>query len=386
MRDKATGASGGMPAPPHGRDDNEPSRLVGLFTIILTLAGWTVVPLLIKEFEKDVDAWTSNGWRYGFAALIWAPLLMWHAFRRSWPPGLMRAAFVPGLINACAQVAFTLSFYKIDPGLVTFGLRVQIVVVTIAAAVLFPAERRMIRSPWFLIGLVLVVGGTLATAGQSPAFGTQTGLFGIALAMLAGAGYALYAISVRWCMKGYSSISSFAAISQYTAVAMIVLMLFFGEDAGARALDMTASRFGLFVLSAVIGIALGHVLYYLSIARLGVAVSTGIVQLQPFTVGVLSMVVFGEVLSAGQWFSGGIAVSGAVLMVTVQHVMQQRDRARKRLERVAPALDPLSEPMPEPMLEPAAEIAEGPRAERASADVAILEEQHREAQAGPDVK
>ena len=44
------------------------ARGLGVLTVVLTLAGWTIVPILIKEFTGDVDGWTSNGWRYGFAA------------------------------------------------------------------------------------------------------------------------------------------------------------------------------------------------------------------------------------------------------------------------------------------------------------------------------
>ncbi|MAY74307.1 MAG: hypothetical protein CMJ31_06195 [Phycisphaerae bacterium] len=310
-----------------GRD-----RFVGLACILLTLAGWTIVPLLIKMFTDDVDPWTSNGWRYGFAALLWAPLVVVKLARGRLPVGLFRAALVPGLINAAAQVVFTMSFYKIDPGLVTFGLRVQIVAVTIGAAIMFPSERRVIRSPLFLLGVLLVIGGTLVTTAQSIGRGGEDGvavdrtqqIIGILCAMGAGGGYAAYALAVRRCMSGFGAMESFAAISQYTAVAMIVLMLILGERSGLTALDMPAPRFGLFLLSAAIGIAAGHVLYYWSIGRLGVAVSTGVVQLQPFTVGVLSVVAFGERLAISQWFSGSIAVIGAIVMLVVQQTMRQR--------------------------------------------------------------
>lgn len=315
------------------------SRWVGITTVVLTLGGWTIVPILIKEFTTDVDAWTSNGWRYGFSALLWLPLLMWRWKKKTGKPGLMRAAVVPGLINAAAQVCFTLSFYMIDPGLVAFGLRAQIVAVTLGAALLFPAERAVIRTPVFLIGLALLMGGTLTTIGLSGQFGQKAGTLGIVMAMMAGVGYAAYAISVRTCMTGFGSMASFAAISQYTAGAMIVLMLILGDRAGATALDMELPRFGLFLLSAIIGIAAGHVLYYISIERLGVTVSSGVIQLQPFTVAALSFVWFGERLTVSQWLFGAVAVSGAITMIVVQHRVNQRARRALETERAAAAPD-----------------------------------------------
>jgi drug/metabolite transporter (DMT)-like permease len=74
------------------------------------------------------------------------------------------------------------------------------------------------------------------------------------------------------------------------------------------------------VLSAVIGIGLGHTFYFFSIARLGLVISAGVVQLQPITVSIASYFLFGEKLTGWQWTTGLIAVSGAVGML----VMQQR--------------------------------------------------------------
>jgi drug/metabolite transporter (DMT)-like permease len=66
------------------------------------------------------------------------------------------------------------------------------------------------------------------------------------------------------------------------------------------------------------------VLYYMSIARLGVAVSSGVLQLHPFTVGVASYFLFHEVLTVTQWISGLVAVGGALLMLSVQGRLARR--------------------------------------------------------------
>lgn len=313
-------------------EHDKSSWVVGVVTVLLALAGWTVVPIFIKMFTRDVDPWTSNGWRYAFAALLWAPLLLFKWRKGVWKPGLWRAALIPGVINGLAQVCFTLAFYQIDPGLVTFGLRAQILAVTLGAALMFPGERAVIRTPLFLVGLLVLVFGILTTVTQSDDFASRGGVLGVMLAVGAGVGYAGYALSVRSCMKGYGAMESFAAISQYTAGAMVVLMLLLGDEMGATALRMAPDRFGLFLLSSVIGIAAGHVLYYIAIAKLGVTVSSGVIQLQPFTVSALSFFVFGEVLSAVQWTGGALAVAGAVMMLVVQHVVQRRIRAESAAE------------------------------------------------------
>ena len=334
-------------------DDTSPgSTASGIILIFLTLAGWTVVPLLIEEFTGDIDAWTANGWRYGFAALLWMPLLVFKALTGRWRAGLFAAALVPGLINAFAQVGFTMSFYKIDPSLMTFGLRFQMVAVTVGAAIFFPAERRVIRAPMFLAGMGLLLAGIVATAiiqrqqvaaEPSPEADAKAAatLAGVMLSIAAGGGFGAYAIAVRWFMRPFGVMESFAAVSQYTAACMLLLMFVFAEQrpgdllGGGVAIDMTPQRLGLFLLSAVIGIAAGHVIYYASIARLGVTVSSAIIQLQPFTVAVASVAVYGaakEQLTPAQWLTGLIAVAGAIVMLAVQHRVSTRARAEKLAE------------------------------------------------------
>jgi drug/metabolite transporter (DMT)-like permease len=303
-----------------------------LALIVATLLGWSSIPLFIKYFSHQIDVWTSNGWRYGFSALLWTPVLLWGHRARTLPVGLWRAAVIPSIFNAAGQVCFAWAHYKIDPALLTFGLRVQIVFVAVGAAILFPAERRVIRSPAFIAGLVLVFGGTMATVALDHDFGLRATALGIALALASGLFFASYALAVRHFMHGMNSLQAFAAISQYTAAVIVGLMLALGDHASWRGLtlpglspfNLPGREIALLLLSAVIGIALGHVFYYMSIARLGLAASAGVVQLQPIIVGAASPWVFPGTLplSRWQWATGGVAICGATVILIVQHLLR----------------------------------------------------------------
>jgi len=300
------------------------TSFTGIVTITLTLAGWSVTPLFIRHFAGHIDAWTSNGWRYGFSALLWLPVLLLVAYRRKLPTGLMSAAVVPAIVNSMGQVCFTWAHYKIDPGLLTFGLRSQILFAALGAFLLFPAERPIIRAPGYLIGMVLVTVGTAGAVllGEEQVDFGHT--FGVILAIASGFFFAGYGLAVRKYMHGRNSVLAFAAISQYTAIVMVSLMFIFGERFGAGALAMAGTQIMWLLISAVIGIALGHVLYYLSIARLGVAVSAGVLQLQPFGVAIGSYILFREILTVGQWISGFVAVGGAILMLGIQRLITKK--------------------------------------------------------------
>lgn len=298
---------------------------IGTLTIVLTLVAWSSVPLFLRHFVDLIDPWTSNGWRYGFSALLWAPVLVIGLLGGRLKPGLWKAAIVPSIVNAIGQVTFVCAHYQIEPGLLSFGLRSQIIFAAVGAYLLFPAERRVIRSWSYVLGVIVVLVGTSGALLMGKERLDAAATLGILLAIASGLLFALYALAVRKYMRGTNSVVAFAVISQYTAAAMVVLMLLFGRRFGVEAIDLERSEFLLLMLSAVIGIALGHVLYYMSIARLGVAISAGVLQLHPFVVAVASLFLFAEVLTTAQWISGSVAIGGAMLMLTAQ-----RRRARAK--------------------------------------------------------
>jgi O-acetylserine/cysteine efflux transporter len=243
---------------------------------------------------------------------------------------------VPSLVNSLGQIAFTLAHYRIDPGVLTFGLRTQIVFAAVGAFLLFPSERPVIRSIAFLGGILAVSLGTTGAVllGEEPLGAARVS--GIVLSIAAGLCFACYGLSVRRFLADVRSIYAFAAISQITAAAMVVLMIAFGERSGAVVLDLPPDQVLLLLLSAVAGIALGHVFYYASLARLGVAVTASVLQLQPFLVAVGSAMLFGERLVAAQWTGGGIAVAGAVLILTAQQRLATRREKGRPSEESRP--------------------------------------------------
>lgn len=313
-----------------------PSAALGVLTVVLTLAGWSSVPLFLRHFADVIDPWTSNGWRYGFSALVWLPVILIAMARGGgrMPRRLWIAAIVPSIVNAAGQVAFTYAHYVIDPALLTFGLRSQLIFVAVGAWIMFPRERAVIRTPGYLLGAALLIFGMIgvllmdnraADAHAAGIRGSSTAhLWGTLLAIGSGMLFAAYGLAVRKYMHGVNPVLAFATICQYTAAALIVLMLILGERSGATVLRLPANQIVLLLVSALIGIAVGHVFYYISIARLGVAVTAGVLQLQPFLVAVGSMTMFGERLTNWQWAGGCIAVIGALLMLGVQWLVSRQ--------------------------------------------------------------
>ena len=300
-------------------------RWVGTMCILGSLFGWSSIPLFLRYFTGLIDGWTANGWRYAVSAVLWMPVLFAGLARGTLPKGLWRAALVPSALNILAQIAFGLAPYYVSPGLMTFSLRLQVIFVTVGAAILFVNERRIITSRGFLVGMSLVILGTLLTIALAPGgLGKGSGwgpnpALGVTLSILAGLGYAAYALAVRKCMHAIPPITAFAAVSVLSAAGIFAVMLVFAPRGGMVVFDLSGKHLFLLALSSIIGVGLGHTFYFISIARLGLAVSAGVVQLQPIFVSIGSMYLFQEVLTSAQWAMGVVAIVGASIMLYTQH-------------------------------------------------------------------
>ncbi len=307
--------------------------LAGICFVTGTLLGWASILLFLKHLVPFLDAWTTNGWRYGVSALLWLPLLLTGVRRGTLPKGIWWRAIPASLFNCAGQVLYAKMPYYIGPGLGGFLIRVALVSSTFGAFVLFADERVLLRSRLFWVGMTAIVAGSIGTVflGHAP-IGSATAT-GILLGATSGAFFGLYGVSVRYYMRGIPSMTSFSVISLYTASVLVALMLAFGESHGLRVLDLSTKNWFVLILSALIGIAICHVSYYAAIARLGVAVSTAIVQLAPFLCAIGAYVWFDEVLSRWQWTSGFVMIAGAMMLLAAE---QSRPRARADEE---PALD-----------------------------------------------
>ena len=187
---------------------------IGTLTIVLTLVAWSSVPLFLRHFVDLIDPWTSNGWRYGFSALLWAPVLVIGLLSGRLRPGLWRAAIVPSVVNAVGQVTFVCAHYQIEPGLLSFGLRSQIIFAAVGAYLLFPDERRVIRSRSYVLGVIVVIGGTGGALLMGKERPDAAATLGILLAIASGLLFSLYSLAVRKYMRGTNSVVAFAVISQ----------------------------------------------------------------------------------------------------------------------------------------------------------------------------
>lgn len=298
---------------------NRIGRIGITLCLVGSVLGFGLVPIFLRYFANTLDAWTVNGVRYSVGALFWLPflLLLDHnpTFIARSPTSKRRCvwvdAIVPSLTNALAQALFGLGPYYVSASTLGFVMRLAFLFTILFGFLVLAEERRLARHRSFWGGGVVAILGIVAMYHDSLGEGMSKGIvFPLAAAVAMGA----YTVSVRYYMAAYSARQSFGVISLYTSVLLVALMFCFG-DAG-RLLDISASYWFLLAVSAIIGIALGHVLLYQSIHYFGPVVASGVQLITPFVTYLFAAMILGEQMSVSEWVGGILLViSGALLVV-----------------------------------------------------------------------
>jgi drug/metabolite transporter (DMT)-like permease len=280
------------------------------------LLCWSLGPLFIKYLAGHMDSWTQNALRYTVACLFWLPFLVRATAAGSFPARTWRRALLPSVANVAMQSLWAAGFYYIGPAFMALLSKTSILWVAGFSLMVFPEERPLIRSARFWLGFLLsLVGlfGVIAFKDDFAAIGTRTG---IVIALAQAFMWGVYTISIRLAFQDIDPRASFSVMSIYAAVGLSVCAFAFGQPSQALALD--AQAWIAVVVSAVTAIALGHVLYYTAIRRIGATIPMLVILAQPFVVFSLSSILFHERLNGVQLLFGAVLLAGSGLSVWAQ--------------------------------------------------------------------
>ena len=331
---------------------------LGLLSAVGATVCFSVVPVFLRYFAGSghrLDLWTVNAVRYTTAAVFWFPfvlrlqwakaaarpvgdlLVLGRRSRALAPPSVERsvwvAAVLPALVNLAGQVGWAAAPYFIDAPTIGFIIRTSFLFTIVLGFIFVPPERALARMGLFYLGAAACLAGTAVMFA-----GRLGGEQGLSPKRLAGLGIIIwtalcwggYAVSVRRLLMGYPFRLAFGVVSLYTAAAVVVLMLIFGDYPRLAALPLKV--WALLVVSGFIGIALGHVLLYRGIHGIGPVITSGVQMAAPFvTCSAAAVFLVDETLTAAQLMGGIVVVVGGLLLV--------KARAKVGEPRVPPVVD-----------------------------------------------
>lgn len=291
----------------------------GYLAVFATVIIWSTPSLFQYYLIPYYEPWSQNFYRYLVAFLAVLPFVLLR-FRSGGPrldAPVFFACLIPSLPNVVHQITQTVALYHMGPGVYAIFGRSSVIFTALLALILFPEERRIIRQWQFQVGTALGLIGAIGVVRFQQ--GWQTGavpLRGFAVAFTASFCWALYSVLVKRPSARLGPIRSFGVISFITSLLLLPLTILFGKIETPLRVDASVSL--ILIISAVTCITLAHVLYYVAIRKVGVALSQTLQLLCPAGALGLSALFFGERLTHAQLWSAGLLLFGAFLAMRVK--------------------------------------------------------------------
>ena len=288
----------------------------GYAAVFATVAIWSVPSLFMYYLNRYYDPWAQNFYRYSVACIAIAPLVLYRV-RRAAPKIDMRAVglcLLPCLPNVIHQVTQVMALFYMGPGVYAIFIRSSVIFTALLALAFFPEERFVIRQWQFQAGTLLgLIGafGVIWFQANAQSRDRHIALPGLFIAFAASFCWALYGVLVKRPSAQLGSIRSFGLISLITSVLLLPLTFAFGKIGAPFHAGAQVNL--ILIISAVSCITLAHVLYYVAIREIGVALAQSLQLLCPAGALGLSAWIYGERLTHAQVWSAAILLLGAFL-------------------------------------------------------------------------
>ncbi len=293
--------------------------LLGTGAALTAVAMWGSVPVFLGYLKDHIsNAWTMNFYRYGFAGLLYVPVLIHYRRKKVLTRNIFKKSLFPSAVNICAQIIWPMLPYYMESGLIGVFIRSSVIWGILFSFIFFRDERQLIRAPLFWAGTMITIGAFLAMSFSTLDLTSVTGITGIILVIICSMFWGLYPVSVKYSMKGVPPLLSFGLICVNTASILVISGCFLG-DPGEITVIGTVPAVILFV-SALLGIALAHLVYYYAIEAIGVVRAGNINMIAPFYTVVLARLVLGEEITGAKLIFGSGIILGVLIVGMIKPV------------------------------------------------------------------
>src|SRR5947209_2320595 len=293
----------------------------GYSAVFATVFIWSVPSLFMFYLNRYYDQWAQNFYRYSVACIAIAPLVFYQ-IHRGGPRIDMHAiklCILPCLPNVVHQVTQVMALFYVGPGVYTIFTRASVIFTALLALVFFPEERHVIRQWQFQLGTGLGLIGAFGVVWFQPGWKSgHIAIPGLFIAFTATFCWALYGVLIKRPSARLGSIRSFGIVSFITSALLLPLTFAFGKI--GTPLHAGSQVNFILIISAVSCITLAHVLYYVAIREIGVALAQSLQLLCPAGAMALSAWIYGERLTHAQIWSAAILLLGAFLAMRTKPI------------------------------------------------------------------
>lgn len=291
-------------------------RRKAVFALMFALVLWSTPAVFVKYLIPHIDPFTQNFYRYASSAVFLLPWLIWRLRQRGMLTRKeLKCLLYPSIPNFLSQISWTFAMKWLYPAFVSLFNKSSILFSCTLAVIFFPAERWLFRSKRFLLGLGLSAVGTVGLVLLRPDAGKGEINFAVVLVLLSALMWATYSTAVKKFASDIGARVSFAVISLYTTLWLLIPALIWGDLSLVTKVPWHVNV--ILVVSGLLCIGIAHPLYYFALKELGLSVCATMLLSTPVGALLLSHWIFGEVLTSGQILFGLVLLSGGAFTILV---------------------------------------------------------------------
>lgn len=296
-----------------------PEKTKALLMNLGAIICWSIAPLMIRYLSGYYTVVFQTFFRYLSALVVlWGFVLLREGsdkIKSDLPRLLSRWYKLLIIALACYgfQITFTYAFYLLYPGFATLINQSLVLFSVFLAALIFPDERPTLRSGIFFVGLVLALSGVVLTIVGGESFGAPQFNLGILVMLCSALCWALLGALIRKWLVGVSA--TLAVSTVFSIVTPLFMFTWIAMDSALGFPQAPPAIWALLVVSGLVGVGVGHALYYRAVGVLGLALSSSLTLLIPLLVGVASFLLFREKLTWMQLVGGGGLLCGCYIII-----------------------------------------------------------------------
>ena len=293
--------------------DRRDKRRIGLFATLATAFIWAWPTVFIKMLSYDFDVFTQSFYRYLASSLFLFLLSM--LFVRD---DLRNAAknikilVVPAILVTLFQMFNVTGVYMANASVVGIVSRINIVFIVLFSYLIFEEERKTIRSRYFLIANIFVIGGIMGLVLGAHGPKLEFNL-GVVIVILGAIFWAAYIISLKRIANRVGPLGALPFIQLLAALFFLPIVLLVG--AISRVTSVSSGSNLLLVISGIFCVGLGNTTNYIAIRHLGSTIPANILSFKPILTIIFAYIILGEVLTTAQFASGILLLLGCWIII-----------------------------------------------------------------------
>jgi len=294
-------------------DVSSQGRKLGLAATMVTAFIWAWPTIFIKMLGRDFDVFTQSFYRYlASAAFLGAIAILLMRDDMSKAARRIRFLVPPAILVSLFQLTSVAGVYMTNASLSGLINRISIAFIVLLSYAFFESERRVMRSRYFVLANVLILGGVLGLVLGATEVSLEFDL-GVIMTVVSSLFWAAYIVNVRQIVNDFEALAAMPIVHLLASVIFLPAVLVFGDIARVSTVGWGMNL--LLAGSGILCVGLGNVTNYVAIRHLGTTLPANIMTFKPLLTIVFAWLILGEALTIAQLLSGVLLLLGCWVII-----------------------------------------------------------------------